>query len=176
MFRGTVEVSIMEEFGSVKEREEGLVPYLTPLGAWALSVGTALGAWALSVGTAIGWGSFVFTTNLYLSEAGPVGSALGMLVGMVIMLFISRNYHYLINYYPSAGGVYGYVKKIFGYDRAFLSFWYVGLAYLAMLWANATSLPLFARNFLGDTFRAIHSVSATCTRFLITKCIWAKCC
>lgn len=142
MFRGTVEVSIMEEFGSVKEREEGLVPYLTPLGAWALSVGTA-----------IGWGSFVFTTNLYLSEAGPVGSALGMLVGMVIMLFISRNYHYLINYYPSAGGVYGYVKKIFGYDRAFLSFWYVGLAYLAMLWANATSLPLFARNFLGDTFR-----------------------
>lgn len=29
----------------------------------------------------------------------------------------------------------------------------MGLAYLAMLWANATSLPLFARNFMGDTFR-----------------------
>ena len=136
------EYSIMEEFGSVKEREEGLAPYLTPLGAWALSVGTA-----------IGWGSFVFTTNLYLSDAGPAGSALGMIVGMVIMLFVSRNYHYLINYYPSAGGVYGYVKKIFGYDRAFLSFWYVGLAYLAMLWANATSVPLFVRNFIGETFR-----------------------
>jgi hypothetical protein len=38
------EVYIMEEFGSVKEREEGLVPYLTPLGAWALSVGTAMTA------------------------------------------------------------------------------------------------------------------------------------
>jgi len=34
----------MEEFGPVKEREEGLVPYLTPLGAWALSVGTAMTA------------------------------------------------------------------------------------------------------------------------------------
>ena len=132
----------MEEFGSVKEREEGLAPYLSPLGAWSLSVGTA-----------IGWGSFVFTTNLYLSEAGPLGSVLGMVVGMVIMLFISRNYHYLINYYPAAGGVYAYVKKIFGYDRAFLSFWYVGLAYLAMLWANATSVPLFARNFFGDVFQ-----------------------
>ena len=132
----------MEEFGSAKEREEGLVPYLSPLGAWALAVGSA-----------IGWGSFVFTSNLYLSEAGPLGSVLGMLVGMVIMLFISRNYHYLINYYPSEGGVYAFVKKIFGYDRAFLSFWYVGLAYLAMMWANATSLPLFARNFFGDTFR-----------------------
>ncbi len=132
----------MEEFGSAKEREEGLVPYLSPLGAWALAVGSA-----------IGWGSFVFTSNLYLSEAGPLGSVLGMLVGMVIMLFISRNYHYLINHYPSEGGVYAFVKKIFGYDRAFLSFWYVGLAYLAMMWANATSLPLFARNFFGDTFR-----------------------
>ena len=111
----------MEEFGSAKEREEGLVPYLSPLGAWALAVGSA-----------IGWGSFVFTSNLYLSEAGPLGSVLGMLVGMVIMLFISRNYHYLINHYPSEGGVYAFVKKIFGYDRAFLSFWYVGLAYLAM--------------------------------------------
>ncbi|MBQ8700511.1 MAG: amino acid permease [Acidaminococcaceae bacterium] len=131
----------MEEFGSVKEREEGLAPYLSPLGAWSLSVGTA-----------IGWGSFVFTTNLYLSEAGPLGSVLGLLVGMAIMLLISRNYHYLINYYPAAGGVYAYVKKIFGYDRAFLSFWYVGLAYLAMLWANATSVPLFARNFFGDIF------------------------
>ena len=37
----------MEEFGSIKEREEGLVPYLTPLGAWALSVGTAMTAGVL---------------------------------------------------------------------------------------------------------------------------------
>ena len=45
----------MEEFGSAKEREEGLVPYLSPLVAWALAVGSA-----------IGWGSVVFTSNLYL--------------------------------------------------------------------------------------------------------------
>ena len=109
----------MEEYGSIKEKEEGLEPYLSPLGAWSLAVGTA-----------IGWGSFVFSSNMYLSEAGPMGSALGMLAGMVIMLFISRNYHYLMNRYPAAGGVYTYVKKIFGYDRAFLSFWFLGLAYL----------------------------------------------
>ena len=132
----------MEEYGSIKEKEEGLEPYLSPLGAWSLAVGTA-----------IGWGSFVFSSNMYLSEAGPMGSALGMLVGMVIMLFISRNYHYLMNRYPAAGGVYTYVKKIFGYDRAFLSFWFLGLAYLSMLWANATSVPLFFRNFFGDVFR-----------------------
>ena len=133
---------IMEEYGSVKEREEGLEAYLSPIGAWSLSVGTA-----------IGWGSFLFTTTLYLEKAGPMGSALGMLVGMVVMLFISRNYHYLMNEFPAAGGVYTYVKKVFGYDRAFLSFWYVGLAYLAMLWANATSVPIFVRNFFGDVLQ-----------------------
>ena len=132
----------MEEYGSVKEREEGLEAYLSPIGAWSLSVGTA-----------IGWGSFLFTTTLYLEKGGPMGSALGMLVGMVIMLFIGRNYHYLMNEFPAAGGVYTYVKKVFGYDRAFLSFWYVGLAYLAMLWANATSVPIFVRNFFGDVLR-----------------------
>ena len=46
----------MEEYGSIKEKEEGLEPYLSPLGAWSLAVGTA-----------IGWGSFVFSSNMYLS-------------------------------------------------------------------------------------------------------------
>ena len=30
--------------------------------------------------------------------------------------------------------------------------WFISLAYLAMLWANATSLPLFARYFMGEIF------------------------
>ena len=132
----------MEEFGSVKERKEGLAPYLSQTGAWALSIGTA-----------IGWGSFVLTSNLYLASAGPLGSTLGMLVGMVIMLFISRNYHYLMNRYPDSGGVYTYAKEVFGHDHAFLTFWFVSLTYLSVLWANFTSVPLFARNFFGDIFR-----------------------
>ena len=32
---------------------------------------TPLSAWALSIGTSIGWGSFVITSNTYLSGAGP---------------------------------------------------------------------------------------------------------
>ena len=132
----------MEEYGSAKERKEGLAPYLSPLGAWSLAVGTA-----------IGWGSFVFSSNFYLQQAGPLGSVLGMLAGMAVMLFISRNYHLLMNLFPDSGGVYTYIKHVFGYDRAFLSAWFLSLTYLSMLWANATSLPLFARNFFGDIFR-----------------------
>ena len=56
-----------------------------------------LAVWAFSVGTAIGWGSFVVTTNTYLKGAGPAGSVIALLIGALIMLVISRNYHFLMN-------------------------------------------------------------------------------
>ena len=118
-----------------------LQPYLTPAGAWALSLGTS-----------IGWGSLVITSSAYLSQAGPGGSLLGLAAGTVIMLIISRSYAYMINCCPDAGGVYAYSKETFGHDHGFLTAWFLTLTYLAMLWANATSLPLFARYFIGDFF------------------------
>ena len=111
-----------------------------------------LGVWAFAIGTSIGWGSLVVMNNGYLGQAGPLGSVIGMIVGAVIMLIISRNYAYLMNAYPEAGGAYAYSREIFGYDHGFLTAWFLVLTYLAMLWANATSLPLFARYFLGDMF------------------------
>ena len=112
------------------------------------------GAWAFSLGTSIGWGSLVVTCNTYLAQAGPAGSVLGILAGALIMLIITRSYAYLMNCYPEAGGAYAFCREAFGYDPAFLAAWFLGLTYFAVLWANATSLPLFARYFLGDVFKA----------------------
>ena len=112
------------------------------------------GAWAFALGTSIGWGSFVITSNTYLLGAGPAGSVLGMLVGAVVMLVIARNYHYLMNRHPDAGGAYSYATHAFGHDYGFLTAWFLGLTYLAILWANATSIPLFARYFVGDFFQS----------------------
>lgn len=114
---------------------------------------TPLQAWALSIGTSIGWGSFVITSNTYLAGAGPVGSALGMGIGALVMLVIAANYYDLMRRFPEAGGVYSYVKNTFDHGDGFLVAWFLSLTYLAILWANATSLPLFARYFLGDVFR-----------------------
>jgi len=50
-------------------------------------------AWALAVGTSVGWGSLVVTGNTYLAQAGPAGSILGLLIGCVLMLVISRSFH-----------------------------------------------------------------------------------
>ena len=118
-----------------------LKPYLSPLAVWALSVGSA-----------IGWGSLVVTSRSYLTLAGPLGSVIGLLIGFVMMLMVANHYHFLANRYPGTGGLYNYVKYIFGYDRAFLVFWFLFLVYAAIFWANATSIPLFARYFLRGVF------------------------
>ena len=97
------------------------------------------GAWAFSLGTSIGWGSLVITCNTYLVQAGPMGSVLGMIAGALIMLLMARNYHYLMNCFPDAGGIYTYTKNVFGYDHGFLTAWFLALIYLGVV--NAVMSP-----------------------------------
>ena len=109
-----------------------------------------LAVWALSFGCSVGWGSFVMPGTTFLPIAGPLGTALGIAVGALVMLIIGVNYAYLMNRYPDAGGTFTFTKMVFGYDHGFLSAWFMGLVYLAIIWANATAIPLIFRNILGD--------------------------
>lgn len=114
--------------------KDRLSPYLSPAAVLSLSIGTS-----------IGWGAFVVTSSNYIMRAGLYGSITGLILGAIVMLLIARNYGYLMNEFPSAGGVFHYSAKILGYDYAFLSAWFLGLTYIAIYWANATSIPLFFR-------------------------------
>ena len=122
--------------------QQKLTPYLSPLGAWALAFGCA-----------VGWGSFVMPGNTFLPIAGPVGAALGLGLGGLVMLILAVNYHYLMNRFPDGGGTYTYTRHCFGYDHGFLGAWFLILTYVAIIWANATALPLIARAVLGSTFQ-----------------------
>lgn len=119
-----------------------LTPYLT-----------ALGMWAFAFGCSVGQGAFVMPGNTFLPIAGPVGTAIGIALGAIVMLVLAKNYHTLMNRYPDSGGTYTYTKKCFGYDHGFLSAWFLILTYIAILWANATALPIVARTLLGSTFQ-----------------------
>ena len=114
---------------------------------------SSLGAWALAFGCAVGWGSFVMPGNTFLPIAGPVGTAIGIAVGALVMLVIAANFHFLMNRFSGGGGTYTYTKNCFGYDQGFLSAWFLILTYIAIIWANATALPLIARTLLGGTFQ-----------------------
>ncbi len=117
----------------------GLRPYLSPLGAWALAFGCS-----------VGWGSFVMPGSTFLPLAGPWGTAIGMLVGGLVMLLIGTNYYYMMKKYPDCGGTFAFVKQELGYDHGFLSAWFLSLVYLAIVWANATAIPLICRNLFGN--------------------------
>ena len=121
---------------------DGLGRYLSPLSVWALSFGCA-----------VGWGSFVMPGTTFLKSAGPVGTAIGIVVGAVIMFIIGMNYCFLMRKYPDAGGTLTYTIKSFGYDHGFLSSWFLILVYIAIMWANASALPLIGRNLMGKTFQ-----------------------
>ena len=114
---------------------------------------STLGAWALAFGCSVGWGSFVMPGTTFLPIAGPMGTAIGIGLGALVMFIIAKNYSYLINIYPDGGGAYTYNKKCFGYDHGFLASWFLILTYIAIIWANATALPLIARALLGNTFQ-----------------------
>ncbi len=112
-----------------------------------------LAVWALSFGCSVGWGAFVMPGTTFLPIAGPLGTTLGVLIGAAVMLIIGVNYAYLMNRYPDAGGTFAFAKSVFGYDHGFLSAWFMGLVYLAIIWANATAIPLISRYIFGDLFR-----------------------
>ena len=114
---------------------------------------STLGAWALAFGCSVGWGAFVMPGTTFLPMAGPVGTAIGIAIGAVVMLVLAVSYHYLMNRFPDGGGTYTYTKLVFGYDHGFLSAWFLILTYIAILWANATALPLIARTLLGGVFQ-----------------------
>ena len=112
-----------------------------------------MGVWALSFGCSVGWGSFVMPGTTFLPIAGPVGTAIGIAVGALIMLVIGRNYYFMMAHQPDAGGTYAHTKRTLGYDHGFLSGWFLVLTYVVIVWANLTALALIGRRLLGSQFQ-----------------------
>ena len=118
-------------------------------------------AWSYSLGCAVGWGAFVMPVNIFLPEAGPLGTLLGIAAATVFTLIVGQNLSYMTVNQPDARGLHIYVKRILGADHAFLAAWAIILAYLSILWANAAALVLLTRYLLGDMLQwGFHYVVA----------------
>ena len=114
---------------------------------------SGLSVWALSLGGVIGWGCFILPGSRFLPDAGPVGSVLGIVAASLFALVICSNYSCMVKQFPEIGGSYVYTRHIMGEDHAFLAVWCLILAYLSLLWANATAFSLMIRYIVGDALQ-----------------------
>jgi len=112
-----------------------------------------INVWALAFGCIIGWGAFVMPGNTFLPAAGPLGTAIAMLIAGLVMIIIAYNYNYMINIHPVAGGEFTYAQQAFGTNHAFICAWFLGLSYLAIVPLNGTALALIGRNLMGNIFQ-----------------------
>ena len=101
--------------------------------------------WGLALGAIIGWGCFVLPGSAFLPKAGPLGTALGMLIGALMIIVIALSYGYLIRKFPVSGGEFIYTKEAIGKRNAFVCGWGMILAYWSLIPLNATALALISR-------------------------------
>ena len=112
-----------------------------------------MSGWAYAFGCAVGWGSFMMPGNIFLPQAGPLGSAIGISLAALAMFFICYSTAYMAKKYPKESGVHVYISKILGADHGFLSAWAILLAYLSIIWANSTALIILIRSIWGDVLQ-----------------------
>lgn len=100
--------------------------------------------WAIALGSAVGWGAFILPTG-WMGTAGPVGTALGLLIGGALMCVIAVSYGLLIRTYPVSGGEYAYTFISFGRTHAFICGWFLTLGYVSIVALNASAMALLFR-------------------------------
>ena len=116
-----------------------------------ISTLSRLDAWALSLGCILGWGAYVMPGTTFLPMAGPAGTAMAMGLGCLLLLCIAINFAYMMERRPEGcGSAYSYTRLVLGQDFAFLCAWAIGMAYLSLIWANATAFTLIARHLCGS--------------------------
>lgn len=123
----------------MKDMTKPLDRYLSPVDVWAMSFGCM-----------VGWGVFAMPGTTFLPVAGPAGTLIAMIIGMVIMLIIAGNLTYLMGRTSITGGIYTYTKEAFGRDHAFISTWFLCLSYLTIVFLNGTALFIIFRTLLGE--------------------------
>lgn len=99
----------------------------------------------LGFGTMVGAGWLVILDD-FLRRGGPVGGALGFLLGALVLLPIGLTYARLVAALPDAGGEVAYTERVFPPYVSFVTGWFVVLAYLVVCpWEAVAVGKLLAR-------------------------------
>lgn len=100
---------------------------------------------ALALGSIVGWGCFVLPGDMFLPQAGPMGTLLGFFVGACLISFVATCLSYMVKYAPVAGGAFAYAYIGFGPRAAFVCGWALVIGYLAIVAIDIAALSVIFR-------------------------------
>jgi len=100
---------------------------------------------ALALGSIVGWGCFVLPGDVFLPNAGPLGTLIGFAVGAFLISFVAIAYSYMIKYAPVAGGEFAWAYIGFGPTASFICGWALIIGYIAIIAINISALSLICR-------------------------------
>ncbi|GAB2958703.1 APC family permease [Streptomyces pseudoechinosporeus] len=104
---------------------------------------------ALAFGAMIGFGWIVLTSG-FISDAGPVGAAIAITAGGVVVTLVGLTYAELVSAMPHAGGEHHYALRALGGRGAFLASWAMVLGYVSVAAFEAVALPHSMVNLFPD--------------------------
>ncbi|UZP66671.1 APC family permease [Desulfovibrio mangrovi] len=117
--------------------------------------------WALALGAIVGWGCFVLPGDMFLPQAGILGTLIGFAVGAFLICFVAVCYSYMIKYAPVAGGAFAYAYVGFGPTAAFVCGWALVLGYVAIIGIDVAALALIFRFLFPGVFEfgALYTIA-----------------
>ncbi|KUO19012.1 APC family permease [Streptomyces dysideae] len=104
---------------------------------------------ALAFGAMIGFGWIVLTSG-FINDAGPVGAALALVVGGLVVALVGLTYAELVSAMPHAGGEHHYALRALGGRGAFVASWAMVLGYVSVAAFEAVALPHSMVNLFPD--------------------------
>lgn len=107
-----------------------------------------LQAVSISFGAIIGWGAFVMPGDLFLKNGGLSNSSFAIIVGSVMILFISFSYMYMMK--RDGGDGVSWVLRYLGINHAKFYTLFTTLGYISIIALNLTAIPLLLRYALPD--------------------------
>jgi len=113
----------------------------------------------MGLGSTIGWGVWTQQADWFVMS-GPVGTALGALLGALIILPQVLTYCKLINLFPKEGGCFRWSHEAFGRLASFFAGWYLLIAYVTIIILNVTAFSVWLKMLIPNLieYRYIYSV------------------
>lgn len=94
----------------------------------------------VAFGAMIGWGWVVSSGN-WIQQGGILGTALGFVIGGIMIYFVGLCYAELTTSMPLNGGTHVFSYKAFGPVGSFVCSWAIILSYIGVVCFEAVSLP-----------------------------------